>query len=128
MQLQGKYPRIVPKTASFTLDPTTTRCGTIFTNRGAGGAVTMTLPQLTNAQAGSTWDGWWVEFQAEVDQNIAVACTAGKAVTDGNAAATSLTASTASHKIGAVIRAVWSAALQKWFVRGTNVGVTYTVA
>jgi hypothetical protein len=128
MQLQGKYPRIVPKTASFTLDPTTTRCGTIFSNRGAGGAVTMTLPQLTNSQAGSTWDGYWVELQAEVDQNVAVACTAGKAVVDGNAAATSLTASTANHKIGACIRAVWSAALQKWFVRGTNVGVTYTVA
>lgn len=128
MQLQGKYPRIVPKTASFTLDPTTTRCGTIFSNRGAAGAVTMTLPQLTNSQAGSTWDGFWVEFQSEVDQNIAVACTAGKAVVDGNAAATSLTASTAAHKIGACIRAVWSAALQKWFVRGVNVGVTYTVA
>lgn len=128
MQLQGKYPRIVPKTASFTLDPNGNRVGTLFTNRGAVGAVTMTLPQLTNSQAGSTWDGYWIEFQGEADQTITVACAAGKAVTFNNAAATSLAASTGGQKIGAVIRAVWSAALQKWFVRGTAVGVTYTVA
>lgn len=127
MQLQGKYPKLVAKTASFTLDPTTTKVGTLFTNKGAAGAVTMTLPQLSGS-AGGTWDGYWVEFASEVDQTIAVACTAGKAITDGNAAATSLTASTASHKIGACIRAVWDAAAAKWFLFGINSGVTYTVA
>lgn len=128
MQLSGKYPRIVPKTASFTLDPTTTRVGTIFSNRGAGGAIVMTLPNLTNSQAGSTWDGFWVEAQVEADQSLTVAAAAGKAVTFNNAAATSLALSTAGQKIGGVIRAVWSAALQKWYLRGTTVGHTYTVA
>jgi hypothetical protein len=128
MQLQGKYPRLVAKTGNFTLDPTTTRCGTIFTNQGAAGAVTMTLPTPGSSAAGSTWDGFWVEFQGHADQTIAIAAAAGKAVAVNNAAATSLTCSTAGQKIGACIRAVWSAALQRWLLRGTNVGITYTVA
>lgn len=127
MQLQGKYPVILDKTASFTLDPTTVRCGTMFTNRGAGGAVTMTLPNL-NATPRGNWDGYWVEFQGVADQNISVAAAAGKAVCLNNAAATSLTASTAGQKIGALIKAVWSASASKWFLLGDNIGVTYTVA
>jgi hypothetical protein len=55
-----------------------------------------------------------------------VTAAAGKAVTDGNAAATSLTCSTASHKIGAKVRAEWDGT--SWLLSGQNVGVTYTVA
>jgi hypothetical protein len=129
MQLQGKYPAPIAKTANFTVDPTRTRCGQLFTTRGAGGAVQFTLPQLSGtAQQGGTWDGYWLEFANEVDQNMTVACTAGKAICDGNAAATSLACSTASHKIGGRIRATWDTGAAKWLLSGVNVGVTYTVA
>lgn len=127
MQLQGKYPKTVAKTANFTLDPTTTRCGTLFTNRGATGAVTMTLPNLSGA-AGGTWDGYWVEFQGEADQTFTVSAAANKAICFNNLTATSLAASTAGQKIGAAIRAIWDAGAAKWILRGVNVGHTYTVA
>lgn len=127
MQLQGKYPRLIAKTANFTVDPTTARAGTLFTNKGAGGAVTFTLPQLSGS-AGGTWDGYWLEFVGEADQTITVACTAAKAITFNNAAATSLAMSTGGQKIGGRIKAVWNAATAKWFLFGVTVGVTYTVA
>jgi hypothetical protein len=127
MQLQGKYPKLFAKTANFTVDPTTTRCGTLFTNKGAGGAVTFTLPQLSGS-AGGTWDGYWLEFFAEADQTVTVACTATKAITFNNAAATSLALSTGGQKIGGRIRAIWNAATAKWILSGVSVGHTYTVA
>lgn len=129
MHLQGKYPALIPKTAAFTVDPTTTKVGTLFTNRGAGGAVTFTLPQLSGtAQQGGTWDGYWLEFQAEADQTLTVACTAGKAITFNNAAATSLALSTGGAKIGGAIRAIWDSSAAKWVLRGVTVGHTFTVA
>lgn len=127
MQLAGKYPVIIPKTASFTLDPTTTRCGTMFTNRGAVGAVTVTLPNL-NTTPRSNWDGYWVEVEGIADQTFTVAAAAGKAVCFNNAAATSLACSTGGQKIGAKIKAIWDAGAAKWLLRGETVGVTYTVA
>lgn len=127
MQLQGKYPRLVAKTAAYSVNPTTDRLGTMFTNKGAVGAVTFTLPQLSGA-AGGTWDGYWLEFVGEADQTITVACAAGKAITFNNAAATSLAMSTGGQKIGGRIKAVWNASTAKWFLFGQTVGVTYTVA
>lgn len=127
MQLQGKYPRLIAKTAAYTVDPTTVKCGTLFTNKGAVGSVTFTLPQLSG-NAGGTWDGYWVEFAGEADQTIIVACTAGKAITFNNVAATSLAMQTGGAKIGGRIKAVWNAATAKWFLYGVTVGVTYTVA
>lgn len=127
MNLFGKYPRLLAKIANFTIDPTVTKIGTLFTNKGATGAVTFTLPQLSGA-AGGTWDGYWLEFIGEADQTITVACTAGKAICFNNAAATSLAMSTGGQKIGGRIKAIWNAASAKWFLSGTTVGVTYTVA
>jgi hypothetical protein len=95
---------IVPKTASFTLDPNSVPSGTRFTNRGAVGAVTCTLPTLLNTAA--PWVGYYVEFFGVADQNIAFAATtATYGVTFNNAAATSLTASTGGQKIGALLEA-----------------------
>lgn len=125
MQLQGKYPVVRAKTADFTLDPTTTRVGTLFTNAGAGGAVTCTLPQL-NAQGG--YDGFWVEFIGIADQTFGFAAAAGKAITFNNAAATSLKAQTGGQKIGARLKAIWIGSQLKWHLEGDTVGVTYTVA
>lgn len=123
MQLAGKHPAIKAKTADFTLDPTVTRCGTQFTNEGAVGAVTCTLPQL-NAQG--TWVGYWVELFGIADQTLGFATAAGKTITFNNAAATSVKAQTGGAKIGARLRAVWTGT--KWEVTGQTVGVTYTVA
>lgn len=124
MQLAGKHPAIRAKTADFTLDPTGTRCGTQFTNEGAVGSVTCSLPQL-NAQG--TWVGYWVEFFGVADQTFGFATvTASKAITFNNAAATSLKAQTGGQKIGGIIRAVWKG--DKWELSGQAVGFTYTVA
>lgn len=127
MHLMGRYAAVLAKIASFTLDPVRTRVGTLFTNRGAAGAVTMTLPQLSSTPGGP-WDGYWIVFQALADQTITIACAAGKAICFNNAAATSLAASTGGQKIGAEITAMWDAGSAKWVLSGGNVGITYTVA
>lgn len=95
--------------------------GTLFTTRGAAGAVTFTLPAVTLALAGV-----WYEFDGVANQNIGVAAAAGTIVTFNNAAATSVTASTAGGKIGAHLRAICDGT--SWHVIGDTVGVTYTVA
>lgn len=113
----------IAKTASFTVDPASVRSGTTFTNRGAGGAVTITLPTpgVPNTRR---WRGYTLFFNGVADQNIAFAAAAGKAVCINNAAATSLTASTNSQKIGALLRAVWDGT--SWLL--TAVAGTGTVA
>lgn len=95
--------------------------GTLFTTRGAAGAVTFTLPAITLALAGV-----WYEFDGVANQNIGVAAAAGTVVTFNNAAAASVTASTAGGKIGAHFRAICDGV--SWHVIGDTVGVTYTVA
>jgi hypothetical protein len=117
---------VLAKTANFTLDMVATKTGTRFSNRGAVGAVTMTLP--TPPTGVQSWDGYYVEFQGTADQTFTVAAAAGKAVCFNNAAATSLAASTGGQKIGAVIKAQWDAAAGKWHLTGQGVGCTYTVA
>jgi hypothetical protein len=124
----GFVPRApVAKTANYTvvspLDSAVgDACGTCFTTRGAGGAVTFTLPAIT----GQRMAGLWYEFDGVANQNIAVAAAAGTIVTFNNAAATSVTASTAGGKIGAHFRAICDGT--SWHVIGDAVGVTYTVA
>jgi hypothetical protein len=113
----------IPKTASFTLDPTTVKAGTVFTNAGAAGAVTCTLPNLNLSR-----DGYWVEFRGVADQNIAFAAAANKAITLNNAAATSLTLQTGGQKIGGVLRAIWDGNQSKWHLNVMSVGFAGTVA
>lgn len=123
----GVKRRIVAKTANYTIlspmvaatagDPS----GTLFTTRGAGGAVTFTLPAAAPALAGVEYD-----FDGVANQNIGVAAAAGTVVTFNNAAATSVTASTAGGKIGAHFHAICDGT--SWHVVGDTVGVTYTVA
>lgn len=95
--------------------------GTIFTNRGAAGAVTFTLPVISALMAGVYYD-----FVGFANQTWGVAAAAGTVCTFNNAAATSVTCSTAGAKIGAHIRAYCDGA--SWHVNGDTVGVTYTVA
>lgn len=97
---------VIAKTASFTADLTQLRSGTVITNRGATGAVVMTLP-TPNPASTRRWRGYTLYFNGVADQNITIAAAAGKAVCINNAAATSLAASTSSQKIGALLKAVW---------------------
>jgi hypothetical protein len=59
------YP-VAAKTGNYTL--VATDCGTLFTNRGAGGSVTFTLP-VTSASL----TGFWAEFATVAAQAIVVA-------------------------------------------------------
>lgn len=125
MSIRRQSP-VLAKTANFALDMNATKVGTRFTNRGAAGAVTMTLP--TPPTGVQSWDGYWVELQGVADQTFTVAAAAGKAVCFNNAAATSLACSTGGQKIGGLIKATWDAAAGKWNLTGGAVAVTYTVA
>lgn len=82
------------KTADYTIKAGD--FGAIFTNEGATGAVTFTLPA-----AASTTVGSWVEVFVVADQNVTVAtATTDTLAVDGDAAADSIAWSTSSHKIG----------------------------
>lgn len=109
------------KTASYQILPTD-RSGTIFTNRGAAGAVTFTLPGPTTVPAGT-----YYEFVGIADQNITVAApTADTLVALNDAAADSVAMSTAAQKIGAHAKAICDGTA--WIFVGDTVGVTYTAA
>lgn len=117
----GPKRNIVAKTANYNINPAVDPSGTLFTNRGAGGAVNFTLPAATPALAGV-----WYEIDAVAGQNTAFVGTAGQIVTLNNAAATSVTASTAAQLIGAHMIAVCDGT--SWHVIGDRIGATYTVA
>lgn len=70
--------------------------GKFFNNRGAAGAVNVTLPDAAAAGAGN-----WILIGSAADQNLVVTSTpADKAITDNDLAADSVALQTASHKIG----------------------------
>jgi hypothetical protein len=58
----------VAKTSAYTVVPAD--CGTFFTNRGASGSVTFTLPKSSAELA-----GWWCEFYTAAAQAIVLAST-----------------------------------------------------
>lgn len=91
----GGTRKIAAKTANYTV--VAADCGTLFTNTGATGAVTFTLPAETNT-------GLWFEFMVTAGQNVTVTAAAGKLVAFNNAAATSITYSTAGELIGSGVR------------------------
>src|SRR5262245_47078456 len=114
--------RLVAKTANYSVNPGKGDfSGSIFTNRGATGAVTFTLPNPNAGLAETLYDSLSV-----VDQTLTVAAPTGKVLTFNNAAATSVAASTAGQKIGAAVSAYCDGV--SWVVTGRTVGVTYTVA
>lgn len=118
--------KVSAKTADYTIIAPTTasgdRSGTIFTNRGAAGAVIFTLPAAAAALAGVFYD-----FLGAADQNFTIVTPVADTLTVVNdAAADSLAVSTASHKIGAHMRAICDGTA--WFAFGDSVGDTFTVA
>jgi hypothetical protein len=94
----------------------------VFTNRGAAGAVTYTLPAPVQALTGVEYEFWGVAGQ----NTIVNAGGAGKGVAFNNAAITTVTCSTAGALIGAHIRAVCDGT--SWLFENDSVGVTYTLA
>lgn len=90
--------QVVAKTAAYTI--TRDDHGKIFTNRGAAGAVTFTLPAVSGN------DGMEVLVMAVANQAITVAGTAGELVAFNDAAANSIAFSTAGEIIGSGVRCV----------------------
>lgn len=99
-------------TASVTL--TNFDIGKFFTNRGASGSVTVTLPSPDATNKGGV-----ITFGVVADQTLVISCT-GKLVLINDAAGNSVAVQTSSEKIGAVL-AVRSDGTS-WFVENRSVG------
>lgn len=83
------------KTANYTVGSVATDViGTIFTNRGAAGAVTFTLPAPTQGQ--------YYFFSSVVAQTMTISAGSAIAISINNAACTSIAFSTASQQIGSL--------------------------
>lgn len=92
------YPRVVAKTAAYTVEPEET--GTIFTTTGATAAVTFTLPAISDGP-------FHFLFIAGADFAMTVAAaTVDTAVSFNDLAADSVAVSTASEIIGGAIEVI----------------------
>jgi len=81
--------RQVNKTANYTINSAVDKAGQIFTNFGAGGAITLTLPT-----PGQGVFGWWYQFHALAAQNVVIATpVADTLVAPGDLTADSVTLS-----------------------------------
>lgn len=115
--LAGAGNRISAKTANYTVRESDN--GTLFTNKGATGAVTFTLPATAKR-------GLEYTFYVVADQNVTItAGTVGTLVVQDNAAADSLAINTADELIGTGIRvvgdgALWYAMPYQWHVHGED--------
>ena len=108
----------VAKTANYTVGTVATDTfGTVFTNRGASGAVTFTLPSPSS--------GAYYFFAGVADQNITITAGSAIAVSVNNAACTSIAFSTSSQKIGSFAVAIADGTSWLLINIGTN---TATVA
>jgi len=115
-------PRMVAKVTSYTVNPLVDRAGTVFTTRGATGAVTFTLPSLASRQ----YVGYFVEFLNVVNQDMTIAAPASDTlVTVNDVAADSVAFSTSSQKIGARALAQWDGT--QWAVVNQSVACAMTV-
>jgi hypothetical protein len=112
---------VAAKTANYTILPSDP-CGSLFTNRGAAGAVSLTLPGVTAVPSGT-----WYLVLGIAGQNISVvAGTVDTLVVLNDAAADSLTVSTAGQLIGSLMLLINDGTA--WAAIGIGVGATYTVA
>src|SRR5689334_11253415 len=91
--------RYVPLSGNYTIKPPADSAGTIFTNRDATGAITITLPTPTRALLGFQY-----YIKGVVDQSVTVqTATAGTLVALNGTTFSSIAFSTAGQKIGAQI-------------------------
>lgn len=91
--------RVTAKTASYTVTPAD--FGTVLTTRGAGGAITFTLPAASAVNKGE-----WVLFINVADQNMTVAGYDEGLVVFNDLTADAIAFSQASEKIGGAFLAV----------------------
>lgn len=120
--------RTLAKTASYQINPARGDApGTVYTNAGAAGAVTFTLPPPSKGVL-----GWWYRFRCLVDQNLLVAApVADTLIALNDTAADSIALSTASQRIGGLIEAECielTPGVYRWAASGLSVGHTFTVA
>lgn len=94
--------KIAAKTASYQV--VAGDIGTLFTNRGASGAVTFTLPAVADV-----WTGWWCEVFAAAAQNVVVASAGSNdnLTTFNDLTADTITWSTSGEIVGASVRVTW---------------------
>lgn len=96
---------VVAKTADYTV--TSADSGTVFTNRGAAGAVNFTLPTIAK--------GLRYRFYSEAAQTITITSTpADTLVTHNDLAADSIALSTANRQIGGSVEVFANDNASKW--------------
>lgn len=88
-----QFKKSVAKTASYTVKAIDHDIR--FSNYGAAGAVTYTLPPIADV-----WDGWSADFTILAAQTMTITAPSGKLIAANNAGATSIAFSTTSEKIG----------------------------
>jgi len=115
------FPAIEAKTASYTVTPEDQ--GKIFTNRGASGAVTLTLPPVAKVQA-----GWSIRFMCLVDENLVISAPADKLSAFNDATATSLTIGQTGEQIGVGGEVIFDGTTYLLFVNSPAEAVTLTYA
>lgn len=108
------YETVEAKTASYRVVPTD--LGKILTNRGASGAITITLPNKDDILP-----GWNISVFVIADQNVTIASTEGDNIVAFNEAdADSAAFSTAGDLIGSGARFVWDGT--SWLMFPTTEG------
>lgn len=119
--------RVIGKSASYTLTAGVDKPGSVFSNEGAAGAVTFTLPP-----PGPGVYGWWYRFVGVVAQNIIVAPpVADTGIGLNDTATDSLALQTGGQIIGGEIEAQCirtGGTTYQWHLKGIAVGHTYTLA
>lgn len=101
-----EYANEIAKTASYTV--TQNDHGTLFTNTGASGAITFTLPALSPLLS--------YGFLVVANQNVTVASKEGSnIVADNNASASNVAYSTPGMLIGGHLRVWCNQAGTKWY-------------
>jgi hypothetical protein len=90
---------IIVKTTSYTV--TSDDFGSVFTTRGAGGAITFTLPAASSVNKGD-----WALFINVADQNMIVAGADEGLVVINDLTADSIAFQTTSEKIGGAFLAI----------------------
>lgn len=104
---QSGWKDVVAKTADYTVVAADNN--TIFTNRGAAGAVNFTLPAIAK--------GLRYRFCVEADQNVTItAATADTLVVFNDAAADSIAFSTVAERIGGAFEIYANDNASKWLV------------
>lgn len=117
----GGWRAILAKTSSYTI--VEADHGTLFTNYGASGSVTFTLPAITNTK------GMRFGFYVAADQTVIVASAAAAGlITFNNAAAASVALQTSSEKLGGMIEVIGMGSSKWMVILHTEETQTVTVA